>query len=112
MAKHDDHLPLYRQEAIFERAGLAIPRSTLAAWVGVCGVRLQPLVDAMKAAVPALPDDSFSGLVYYPDVVDSNTVCKVASQPHVPLALTGAANSPQRQQLLSRKTFPPCPPTR
>ena len=59
------------------------------------------LVDAMKAAVPALPDDSFSGMVYYPDVVDSNTVCKVASQPHVPLALTGGSNSPQRQQLIS-----------
>lgn len=55
VAKHSDHLPLYRQEAIFERAGLAIPRSTLAAWVGVCGVRLQPLVDAMKAELLALP---------------------------------------------------------
>jgi transposase len=51
VAKHSDHLPLYRQEAIFGRAGLAIPRSTLAAWVGVCGVRLQPLVDALKAHV-------------------------------------------------------------
>jgi transposase len=49
VAKHADHLPLYRQEAIFERAGLAIPRSTLAAWVGQCGARLQPLADALKA---------------------------------------------------------------
>ena len=49
MAKHADHLPLYRQEAIFGRAGLAIPRSTLAAWVGQCGARLQPLVEALKA---------------------------------------------------------------
>ena len=48
VAKHDDHLPLYRQEAIFGRAGLAIPRSTLAQWVGSCGVQLQPLVDAMR----------------------------------------------------------------
>ena len=48
VAKHADHLPLYRQEAIFGRAGLAIPRSTLAAWTGVCGLRLQPLVDALK----------------------------------------------------------------
>ncbi len=55
VAKHSDHLPLYRQEAVFERAGLAIPRSTLAAWVGVCGVRLQPLVDAMKADLLRLP---------------------------------------------------------
>lgn len=55
VAKHSDHLPLYRQEAIFGRAGLAIPRSTLAAWVGVCGVRLQPLVDALKRHVLACP---------------------------------------------------------
>ena len=44
VAKHADHLPLYRQEAIFGRAGVAIPRATLGAWVGQCGLRLQPLV--------------------------------------------------------------------
>ena len=49
VAKYADHLPLYRQEGIFGRAGLAIPRSTLAQWVGACGVQLQPLVNAMKA---------------------------------------------------------------
>ncbi|WP_265942252.1 IS66 family transposase [Dechloromonas sp. A34] len=48
IAKYLDHLPLYRQEAIFGRAGLAIPQSTLAQWVGKCGVALQPLVDALK----------------------------------------------------------------
>jgi transposase len=53
VAKHSDHLPLYRLEAIFARAGLAIPRSTLAAWVGICGARLQPLVDALKRQVLA-----------------------------------------------------------
>jgi transposase len=47
-AKYQDHLPLYRQEAIFERAGLGIARSTLAQWVGECGVQLQPLVDALR----------------------------------------------------------------
>ncbi|MBK6867157.1 MAG: IS66 family transposase [Burkholderiales bacterium] len=49
VAKYADYLPLYRQGAIFARAGLAIPRSTLAQWVGTCGVRLQPLVDALRA---------------------------------------------------------------
>jgi transposase len=49
IGKYLDHLPLYRQEGIFGRAGLALPRSTLAQWVGACGVRLQPLVEAMKA---------------------------------------------------------------
>jgi transposase len=48
VAKYLDHLPLYRQEAIFERAGHAIARSTLAQWVGECGVQLQPLVDALR----------------------------------------------------------------
>ncbi len=49
VAKHADHLPLYRQEAIFGRAGLAIPRSTLGAWVGQCGARLEPVAQALKA---------------------------------------------------------------
>jgi transposase len=49
VAKFLDHLPLYRQERIFERAGLAIARSTLAQWAGQCGAQLQPLVDALTA---------------------------------------------------------------
>jgi hypothetical protein len=49
IGKYLDHVPLYRQESIFERAGLALPRSTLAQWVGACGVALQPLADALKA---------------------------------------------------------------
>lgn len=48
VAKYADHLPLYRQEGIFERAGMAIARSTLAQWVGMCGVQLQPLADALR----------------------------------------------------------------
>lgn len=53
IAKFADHLPLYRQESIFGRAGLVIARSTLAQWVGNCGVQLQPLVDALRDAVLA-----------------------------------------------------------
>ncbi len=49
IAKYLDHLPLYRQERIFERAGFGIPRSTLAQLVGPCGGALQPVVDALKA---------------------------------------------------------------
>jgi transposase len=55
VAKYADHLPLYRQEAIFERAGMSLSRSTLAQWVGACGVELQPLVDALKAAMLSRP---------------------------------------------------------
>jgi transposase len=43
VAKYADHLPLYRQETIFERAGLALPRSTL----GACSA---PAVCASAAA--------------------------------------------------------------
>lgn len=53
VAKFADHLPLYLQEKIFGRAGLAIPRSTLAQWVGQTGVQLQPLVDALREVVLA-----------------------------------------------------------
>ena len=47
VAKFMDHLPLYRQEHIFERAGMVVARSALAQWVGECGAQLQPLVEAL-----------------------------------------------------------------
>ncbi|MDX3933814.1 MAG: IS66 family transposase [Stenotrophomonas sp.] len=53
VAKYADHLPLYRQEKIFERAGMRLARSTMAEWVGVCGVQLQPLADALREALLA-----------------------------------------------------------
>lgn len=53
VAKYADHLPLYRQETIFARAGMVLSRSTLADWVGTCGVQLQPLVDALKQEILA-----------------------------------------------------------
>ena len=48
IAKHDDHLPLYRQTEIYARSGVHIPRSSMAQWVGVCGVRLTPLAEALR----------------------------------------------------------------
>jgi transposase len=51
VTKFFDHLPLYRQDKIFGRAGLATARSTLAQRVGQNAVRLQPLVDALREAV-------------------------------------------------------------
>lgn len=53
VAKYADHLPLYRQEKIFERAGMKLARSTLADWVGTSGVHLQPLADALRDAILA-----------------------------------------------------------
>ncbi|MFM1988780.1 MAG: hypothetical protein RJA99_1737, partial [Pseudomonadota bacterium] len=51
VSKYADHAPLYRQEQMFARSGLAIPRSTLGSWVGACGVQLQPLVDALRTVM-------------------------------------------------------------
>ena len=48
VAKHDDHLPLYRQTEIYARSGVHIPRSSMAQWIGTCGVRLTPLAEALK----------------------------------------------------------------
>ncbi|MBA3931303.1 MAG: hypothetical protein C0521_17125, partial [Xanthomonas sp.] len=48
VAKFVDHLPLYRQEAIYARSDVDLGRSTLAEWVGACGVALQPLVDRLR----------------------------------------------------------------
>ena len=48
IAKHDDHLPLYRQAEIYARSGVHIPRSSMAQWVGICGVRLTPLAEALR----------------------------------------------------------------
>ena len=53
--KYADHLPLYRQEAIFARHGVPLARSTLAEWIGHTGVALQPLVDALRAKLLAAP---------------------------------------------------------
>ena len=48
VAKYSDHLPLYRQEEIYGRTGVPIARSTMAEWVGACGVKLQPLGDELR----------------------------------------------------------------
>ena len=49
IGKYADHLPLYRQQQIYQRSGVELARSTLADWTGAAGVALMPLVDAMKA---------------------------------------------------------------
>ncbi len=49
IGKYVDHLPLYRQEAIFARSGVELSRTTLAEWIGACGVALAPLVAALRA---------------------------------------------------------------
>lgn len=51
VAKYADHLPLYRQSAMYEREGVELDRSTLADWVGGASGVLAPLVEALRRYV-------------------------------------------------------------
>ena len=46
-SKYVDALPLYRQEVIFARYGVDLPRATQAAWVIALAERIQPLINLM-----------------------------------------------------------------
>jgi len=48
VAKNADHLPLHRQEKIFERHGVEISRKTMCGWLAQCGGLLKPLYGAAK----------------------------------------------------------------
>jgi transposase len=51
VAKYVDHLPLYRQQGIFLRAGLGIPRDLIIHWVHKAIGLLLPVVEAIHAEV-------------------------------------------------------------
>jgi transposase len=48
VAKTADHLPLHRQEQIFQRHGAEISRKTMGGWMAQCGDLLRPLYGAAK----------------------------------------------------------------
>jgi transposase len=52
-AKYADHCPLYRQEGIYRRSGVELPRAMLASWVGEAATLLDPLVAALERYVMA-----------------------------------------------------------
>lgn len=51
VSKYCDHLPLYRQERIFERHGLQLSRKTMCDWARASALILEPVVQAMKACI-------------------------------------------------------------
>lgn len=51
VAKTADHLPLHRQEKIFERDGVDISRKTMGGWLAQCADLLKPLYGSMKAVL-------------------------------------------------------------
>jgi len=55
ISKYVDHLPLYRQEAIYARSGVELGRTSMAEWMGAAGVALQPLVAVLRAELLGHP---------------------------------------------------------
>jgi transposase len=53
--KYANHLPLYRQEAIFARDGLRLPRQTLCDWTLGAAEALRPIADCQMARIRAGP---------------------------------------------------------
>jgi transposase len=52
-SKYVDALPLYRQEAIFARYGVSLPRATQAGWIITLAERDQPLINLMDERLRA-----------------------------------------------------------
>jgi transposase len=50
-AKYADALPLYRQEDILKRAGIDLPRATLANWMLKLGELVVPLINLLRDSV-------------------------------------------------------------
>ena len=48
VSKFADHLPLHRQEQIFERHGVNLSRKTMGGWMGQCAELLSPLYKSLK----------------------------------------------------------------
>jgi len=74
VSKYGDHLPLHRQEAIFERHGVELSRQTLSGWMRQCAELVRPLCEEMKQRVLAriihVLEDTKS-LLWYKHVVET-----------------------------------------
>jgi transposase len=46
-SKYVDHLPFYRQEKIYNRIGIALPRATFCNWIFKCAELLKPLYELL-----------------------------------------------------------------
>jgi len=55
VSKYADALPLYRQSKIFARAGIDLPRTTLANWMIKVGELTQPLINLLRDELLSVP---------------------------------------------------------
>jgi len=53
VGKYCDHLPLYRQEQIYGRAGVQLPRQSLARWIELAADWLKPIYEHIRTGVMA-----------------------------------------------------------
>ena len=51
VSKYGDHVPLHRQEEIFRRQGVELPRQTMCDWMRGCAELVSPLYELMKQQV-------------------------------------------------------------
>ena len=57
VAKNADHLPLHRQEKIFERHDVEISRKTMGGWLAQCAHLLHPLYGSLKQVLFQIEGD-------------------------------------------------------
>jgi len=62
VSKFADHLPLYRQDGIFEREGVTIPRATQCSWLMQVYESINPMEEAFRQAVLE------SGVIFTDDI--------------------------------------------
>jgi transposase len=68
--KYADHCPLHRLHRIYGRAGVDLPVSTMADWVGGVAIRLKPIVECLAARIASahvVGTDATGLLVLDPD---------------------------------------------
>jgi transposase len=76
VSKYGDHLPLHRQEAIFQRQGVELSRQTMADWMRACADLVSPLYELMKQRVlgsKAIQTDDTPVPVLDPDLPHTRT---------------------------------------
>jgi transposase len=76
VSKYGDHLPLHRQEEMFQRQGVELPRQTMCDWMRECADLVSPLYKLMKERVldsKALQTDDTPVPVLDPDLPRTRT---------------------------------------
>ena len=76
VSKYGDHLPLHRQEEIFQRQGVDLSRQTMCGWMRECADLVSPLYELMKQRVldsKALQTDDTPVPVLDPDLPRTRT---------------------------------------